>query len=246
MLALASTSIATAILNGCSDKSFTFKKNQRIGCIGDSVTYSGGNGYVELLQKHVDQKYPEYNLKFINLGLNSETITGLTENNHPGPRPFLFDRLERILDESNLDIAFFCYGINCGIYNPPSQSIFDAYKNGVLKYLEIVKARDLKVILLTPPPLVLTINNNQESKIINANVYSWKNPYPKYDIEVIQEFKKIILEKNHPSVITKIDIHTPLLQNADKSYGKDPIHPNYWGHKIIANTIKDHITPFIV
>jgi len=243
--AILSASFGIGVLGNCSNKKIPFKKNQRIGCIGDSVTYAGKNGYVELMQSFYDTKYPTYNLKFINLGLNSETITGLTEKNHPGPRPFLFNRLEKILDENNLDIIFFCYGINCGIYNPPSELVFEKYKEGIHTYLEEANKRNLQVVMLTPPPLASLeegkhqLKNKEEHNIVS---YSWENPYPKYDSEVVQKFRKIVLEMKHPSIISKIDIHTALTQNVEKAYGKDPIHPNRFGHQLIADTIVEALS----
>ncbi|KAA1243504.1 GDSL-type esterase/lipase family protein [Aquimarina sp. RZ0] len=237
LLGISSVFFGDLIVQSCSTEKFPFKKNQRIGCIGDSVTYSGGNGYVELLQQSMDETSPEYNLKCINLGLNSETITGLTEGDHLGARPYLFDRLETVLDANDLDVLFFCYGINCGIYNPPSVDIFDKYKKGVIRYLEIIKSRNIRTILLTPPPLLLVQKDNQKDKTTQNTQYSWKNPYPRYDQEVIQQFRDIILQIHHPSVIAKIDIHTPLTQEADQSYSTDPIHPNNHGNQLIVDTI---------
>ncbi|MFK7813699.1 MAG: SGNH/GDSL hydrolase family protein [Maribacter sp.] len=227
--------ITGSLLFGCADtKIFPFKKNQVIACIGDSVTYGGGNGYVEILQKLADKKHPDLNLSFLNWGKSSETITGLTEVGHPGPRPYLFERLDELLSSKKVDIVMFCYGINCGIYGKPSQKLFDSFQIGVLSFLQKVKAKNLKAILLTPPPLTLDtapieINLDEE--------FTWMNPYPKYDEEVIQEFKETILTVKHDALLTSIDIHSPLLKNQAVCYDKDPIHPNLNGHQLIADTI---------
>lgn len=228
-----------SLLFGCADlNSFQFKKNQVIACFGDSVTYGGLNGYVELLQKFVDENHPELNLTFLNWGKSSETITGRTEVGHPGPRPYLFERLDDLLDGRSIDVALFCYGINCGIYGKPSQSLFDSYKIGVLSFLEKVKAKNIKAILLTPPPLTL------EAVPVEIDMdadFTWMNPYPNYDKEVLQVFKKTVLELKHDALITAIDIHTPLSENQTTCYKNDPIHPNLTGHRLIANTIIENL-----
>jgi len=54
---------------------------------------------------------------------------------------------------------------------------------------------------------------------------------------VLQEFSKIILSVDHPSIIAKIDIHSPLSKHADQAYGWDPIHANKFGNKLIAKTL---------
>ena len=227
--------ISGSLLFGCADvKTFPFKKNQVIACIGDSVTFGGGNGYVEILQQLADKKRPDLNLTFLNWGKSSETITGLTEVGHPGPRPYLFERLDGLLTSRAVDMITFCYGINCGIYGEPSQKLFDSYKIGVLSFLQKVKAKNINAILLTPPPLTL---ETAPIAIDEDEEFTWLNPYPNYDKEVLQEFKEIILTVRHDALLTSIDIHTPLSKNQTTCYEKDPIHPNLTGHQLIADTI---------
>lgn len=158
----------------------------------------------------------------------------MTEVGHPGPRPYLFDRIDGLLENVAVDIVMFCYGINCGIYGEPSQRLFDSYKIGVLSFLEKAKAKNIKALLLTPPPLTL------ETVPVEIDIeaeFTWLNPYPKYDKEVLQEFKKTILAIEHEALIACIDIHTPLLKNQAACYANDPIHPNTNGHQLIADTI---------
>lgn len=231
--------ITGSLLLGCADiKVFPFKKNQVIACLGDSVTYGGGHGYVEILQQLADEKHPNLNLTFLNWGKSSETLTGLTEVGHPGPRPYLFDRLDGLLEGSRVDIIMCCYGINCGIYGRPSQQLFDSYKIGVLSFLEKAKAKKIKAILLTPPPLTLeTVPIDIDTKV----EFTWLNPYPNYDKEVLQEFKNIILDIKHDALITSIDIHAPLSKQQADCYENDPIHPNVKGHQLIASTIIENL-----
>lgn len=230
-IALLGSSLA-ACLDGNKLK---IQKNKVVGCFGDSITYAGGNGYVEILQAKFDQDHSDLNVKFLNLGKSSETVSGLTEEDHPGPRPYLFERLDDLLDETPIDMALFCYGINDGIYGTPSEELFNSFKIGVYSFLEKMRQRDIGAILLTPPPLAL-----EAAPLLNLSddlAYGYKNPYPKYDTEVLLEFKRIILEMQHPFAKAEMDIHTPLLENQEECYDKDPIHPNQRGHQLIANTI---------
>ncbi|MFS4468640.1 SGNH/GDSL hydrolase family protein [Maribacter sp. 2210JD10-5] len=224
----------------CSGSStILLKKNQVIACLGDSVTYAGKDGYVERLQKYTDTNCPQLNLKFLNWGKNSETITGLTEEDHPGPRPYLFNRLDGLLNATDVDVIFFCFGINCGIYGKPSPQLFDSYKIGIYSFLEKIKLKKIQAVLLTPPPLALKAVPLK--KLPAATPFSWKNPYPLYEEEVLQEFKKIVLEVKHSNLLGTIDIHTPLLKNQTELYTDDPIHPNPKGHELIAGTVIDHL-----
>lgn len=226
-------------LIGCgNDKKAFFGKNQVIGCFGDSITASK-DGYVKMLQVALDDSHPGLNLGFLNYGKPSETITGLTEKVHPGPRPILFERLDAELKKTLIDIAFFCYGINCGIYGAPSEELFKSYKEGLSSFLKRMKKEDIGCVLLTPPPLALDVVSKVQTNAIDD--YGYLNPYPEYDREVLQEFKNIILSTEHNSVIKKIDIHTPLYENRFDCYNDDPIHPNQNGHILITSTIIEKI-----
>lgn len=230
---LASTAVA------CTNRKKTLlEKNQVLACFGDSITASEV-GYVKILQDRYSASHPELNLDFLNYGKSSETITGLTEKVHPGPRPNLFERLDTELEKRPLDIAFFCYGINCGIYGPPSDQLFISYKEGLDTILKKMKREGIGVVLLTPPPLALDVVLKVQTNAIDD--FGYLNPYPEYDKEVIQEFKNIVLSLENDSILKKIDIHTPLYENRIDCYVSDPIHPNQRGHELIASTIIEKI-----
>ncbi|MEO1009752.1 MAG: GDSL-type esterase/lipase family protein [Bacteroidota bacterium] len=239
-LAFSSLGILGGSLFGClQDKGSILKKGQIIGCLGDSITYGNRGGYVEMLQRHTDTKHPEMELSFLNWGKSSETVTGLTEEHHPGPRPYLFERLDTLLNGTSIDIALFCYGINCGIYGKPSQKLFDGFKTGIYTFLEKIKQRNVKAILLTPPPLALDAEPLKMEE--GPDPYGYLNPYPAYEEEVLQEFKEIVLQLQHSALIGAIDIHTPLLRNKVDCYDQDPIHPNLKGHRLIADTVIQYL-----
>ncbi len=225
--------LATPFIGCSDDNKFRFQQGQVIGCFGDSIT-AVKNGYVAILKSKIDSAHPAMDLKFINYGLSSETITGLTEKDHPGPRPYLFERLDGILDKTPIDVALFCYGINGGIYGKPSEKLFKSFKIGVYTFLEKMRQRKIPAVLLTPPPLALGATSIETSRDMD---FGYKNPYPKYEEEVLQEFKRIILQMEHPYSKFEIDIHTPLLENQATCYDTDPIHPNQKGHELIADTI---------
>ena len=67
---------------------------------GDSITYSGQ--YIEFVEAYLRLKDPALRCEFLDLGLPSETVSGLSEPGHAGgqfPRPDLHERLDRVLDE---------------------------------------------------------------------------------------------------------------------------------------------------
>jgi len=231
--------LGTLLMNCIDSNKVRLKKNVTIACLGDSVTATK-DGYVQLLQNYVDTNHASLNITFLNWGKSSETITGLTEKNHPRPRPYLFERLDDLLESTPVDIILFCYGINCGIYGLPSPKLFDSYTIGIYSFLEKIKLKGIQTILLTPPPLAL------ETAPIPTNLeqteYGYTNPYPRYEEEVLLKFCEIMKGINHSNVLGTIDIHTPLLDHQEKCYDDDPIHPNKNGHRLIMDTVVDHLT----
>src|SRR5438874_2629091 len=110
---------------------------RKIVFLGDSITQGGG--YVTFTSYYLDKLYPQKEFDVYGLGLSSETLSGLSEPNHAGgafPRPCLFERLGRLLEQVNPDVVFACYGINDGIYLPLDAERFAAFKNGVAKLIE--------------------------------------------------------------------------------------------------------------
>src|SRR5688500_17490958 len=106
---------------------------KRIVILGDSITYSGQ--YVDDLELYLFCKYPARKFEVINVGLPSETVSGLSEDGHADgkfPRPGLHERLDRVLAKTKPELVFACYGMNDGIYLPLDERRFAAYRDGML------------------------------------------------------------------------------------------------------------------
>src|SRR3954464_10962111 len=77
--------------------------------LGNSITW-GGN-YVNDIEAYLRAQYPSRQWEFINVGLSSKTVSGLSEPGHAGgsfPRPDLHERLERVLEQAKPDLVFAC------------------------------------------------------------------------------------------------------------------------------------------
>ena len=125
---------------------------KRVLVLGDSITYSGQ--YVELIDACFALRFPDRQIEFLNLGLPSETVSGLSEEGHAGgkfPRPDLHERLQRILDKTKPDVVIACYGMNDGIYLPFDGNRFAAFTNGLIWLRERVAAASARIIHVTPP-----------------------------------------------------------------------------------------------
>ena len=75
----------------------------RIVFLGNSITYSGQ--FINYVETYYRLKHPDRDLEWINLGLPSETLSGLSEENHANgafPRPDLHERLDRVFEAQRL------------------------------------------------------------------------------------------------------------------------------------------------
>ena len=93
--------------------------------LGDSITYGGE--YVDQFELFLRANFPDRRFEVLDLGLPSETVSGLSEEGHAGgkfPRPDLHERLERVLAKTKPDLVTACYGMNDGIYLPFDEPTF--------------------------------------------------------------------------------------------------------------------------
>ena len=125
---------------------------QRVLFLGDSITHSGQ--YAEAIEAYFATRFPDRSIEFRNLGLPSETVSGLSEKGHAGgqfPRPVLEERLGRVLESVKPDLVVACYGMNDGIYLPYAVDRFMAFSNGLVQLREQAAKAGAKVLHVTPP-----------------------------------------------------------------------------------------------
>src|SRR5689334_11715669 len=78
-----------------ADEPFLLKDGQRVVFLGDSNTFAGL--YIAYLDGYLRTRFPDKRFELINLGLPSETASGLSEPDHPYPRPDVHTRVEQAL-----------------------------------------------------------------------------------------------------------------------------------------------------
>src|SRR4051812_26190458 len=151
---------------------------KRVLCLGDSITYGGL--YIDYLEGFLFTRYPNQRWEFINLGLPSETVSGLSEPGHAGgsfSRPDLHERLIRAIEKTKPDLVFACYGMNDGIYFPLSDERFAAFKGGMQKLHQQVESAHIRIIHITPP----TFDPEPiKSRTLPAGLDHYPSPYVGY------------------------------------------------------------------
>lgn len=214
----------------------------RIVFLGDSITYDGK--YVADVETELLLRLGSRRFEILDLGLPSETVSGLSESGHAGgkfPRPDLHERLDRVLEKTTPDLVFACYGMNDGIYEPFNDGRFERFKDGIRRLHEKVTAKGIKIIHLTPP-VFDTVPIAQ--KAAPADKVDADHPYERYDDDVLTAYSNWLLERRKDGW-TVIDVHGPMKRllaerrKADPAFtfSRDGIHPGPEGHLVMAEAI---------
>lgn len=229
----AATKKATAIttaeadaVNG--DRIRLLKDAQRIAFLGDSITFGGS--YIAFFEAWMSsQDLPQHPV-VINVGLSSETVSGLSEQGHAGgkfPRPDLAERLERVLRVAKPDLVFACYGINCGIYQPFDEARFQAYKDGIHNLRKHVEKSGATLIHVTPP----TYDDHRRPKKFAYNAVM--DRYAEWLVS--QEDQGWLVVDLHAGMSKALQAQRKL--DADFTFQPDAVHPNADGHWCMAREL---------
>jgi lysophospholipase L1-like esterase/pimeloyl-ACP methyl ester carboxylesterase len=213
-------------------------RGRRVVFLGDSITYAGE--WVEFVEAYLRLQNPMATFDFINLGLPSETVSGLSEPGHAGgsfPRPDLHERLDRVIEKLKPDVIVACYGMNDGIYYPFGEERFAAFQSGIRRLREKVAAAGAMVIHVTPPvfdPVPIRANT------LPAGRDEYRQPFEGYD-DVLSRYSDWLVSRRAQGWQV-IDIHTPMnrflaARRADDArfrFAGDGVHANTQGHWLMA------------
>lgn len=218
------------------------KSAKQILFLGDSITHAGH--YISQLEAQIRLRNSGQAPEMINLGLPSETCSGLSEPDHPFPRPDVHERLDRALAKVKPDVVVACYGMNDGIYYPFDETRFAAYQAGINGLIKKVHATGAKLVLVTPPAFdPLPLRKQGKLRPEGAEKYAWFAIYENYD-DVMKGYAAWIM-KQGDRVAMVIDVHTPVNEyvaqqrktNAGFTLSGDGVHINAQGHRILSSAI---------
>ncbi|APZ95912.1 GDSL-like Lipase/Acylhydrolase [Fuerstiella marisgermanici] len=241
-MCLALLVICFAFSHALGDDAFPLKA-KRVLFLGDSITNAGH--YVSDIETQLRLQVISPLPEIINIGLSSETCSGLSEPDHPFPRPDVHERLDRALDKARPDVVVACYGMNDGIYYPFSEERFAAYKAGVRKLVNKVHTSGAKIVLMTPPPFDPSPLKGKEGKLLPAGAekYAWFAIYENYD-DVIQRYAEWVMQ-NDAGADMVVNVHQPISDFLKEQRERDPgfsmandgVHMDARGHRVMAKAI---------
>jgi lysophospholipase L1-like esterase len=203
---------------------------QRIAFLGDSITHAGG--WVADLAAWMEAR--GMTAEVIDVGLPSETVSGLSEEGHAGgkfPRPDVAERIDRVLRVVRPDLVIACYGMNCGIYQPLDEERFAKFKAGMQRLHDTVEKAGAKIIHLTPP-----VYDPPPGK---------SGPAGPVDYDAVLDTYAQWLVSKRADGWQVIDVHGPMKEAIAATRAKDPtavfapdaVHPNDAGHWLICRAV---------
>jgi lysophospholipase L1-like esterase len=205
---------------------------KRVLFLGDSITYQGS--YVVFTETYFRTRHPERSVQFINAGLGSETVSGLSEPEHVTrngfARPDLHERLGRVLAQSKPDLIIACYGMNDGIYLPLEAERLQKYEEGIAWLRAEAAKAGAKILLVTPPVF-------DEVKGGHAGYGATLDHYAEWLVSRRTEGWDVA------------DLHTPMkvclaehrAKDAGFAFARDGVHPDDLGHWVMARAILSHL-----
>lgn len=199
--------------------------------LGDSITHGGD--YVTDVECGLLSR--GLHCHFLDLGLSSESGTDLTEEENAGHllkhgfgKPFLSERLERVLGAARADVVFACYGMNDGSSLPRGPAGVGRYGAAMAHLRERAFHHGAKEVVLCTPPVRDPRGEAQAAEHHGALV----------------DFTKWLLSQKSLGWAV-VDIHTPMLAVLSALRQKDPgfafasdgVHPGREGHFLMAREI---------
>jgi lysophospholipase L1-like esterase len=238
-LALASLSLPTSAVaasepspvSGKGVPSLILQGVHRLVFLGDSITQAGD--YVADIECWL--RAQDLGIEVLNLGLGSETATDLTPEENASHlakygfgRPFLSQRLDRVLAATKPDLLFACYGMNDGSSLPATTEGDRRFADAITHLREAALSVGVKRVVICTPP----VHDAQQ------------DPTQKAQDQNLARYTTWLLSKR-ASGWDIVDIHTPMRQALDKARSKDQafffaqdgVHPGRTGHWLMAREI---------
>lgn len=209
----------------------------RVLFLGDSITYDGrwATGVESALRR-----VPAYaEAEIANVGLPSETSSGLSEPGHAGgqfPRPCVHERLGRVLGGFRPTLVIACYGMNDGIMQPADRERMAAYERGMTRLRDEIVQSGARVVFLTPP---LFRVDRPETDVAG------------YD-RVLDGFAAWLVGRRAAGwevvdvrAALRTEVARAKAENPGFVYAKDGIHPDDTGHRFIAAAVCAGLWPLL-
>lgn len=209
----------------------------RVLILGDSITWDGRWATRVESALRATPQFAE--AEIVNMGVPSETVSGLSEEGHAGgkfPRPDLHERLERVLHGFKPTLVLSCYGMNDGIFLPVDEARLAAFRKGTNDLKTAVEQHHARWIAITPP--VFSIDHPAADRL-------------RYDATLDAEANALLERRKDGWRVIDIrldlrrEVATAKQANPAFVYAPDKVHPGDDGHRFIADSINKQLWPML-
>jgi lysophospholipase L1-like esterase len=201
---------------------------RRVLFLGDDNTFHGG--WVVEVESAIRAQKGFTRATIVNMGLLSETVSGLSEPGHAGgsfSRPILRNRLARVLSQYKPTMVIAQYGMNDGIFLPLDEKRFKAFQDGITDLRNDCIKSGAKIILLTPTLFAPDkFPEVKEYEKVLQTYSAWMVAQRKAGWQVIDVHSRLLLEFNNAKIADPKFI-----------YAHDGVHPTEGGHSLIARSV---------
>ncbi len=206
---------------------FLIENNQKMVCIGDSITDCGrrgdfapfGNGYVKLFKDMLIANFPERKIEIINKGIGGNTILDLKRRWEDDVIYHKPDWLSILIGINDVHMV-----ISKGpMWEELEPVKFRMYYDELLK--EAKEKVRCKMVLLEP--FYITVSKTDEWRVL---VQKELEPYRKVVADLSKKYNTLLLK-------TQDIFNNHLKYRESETFCNEPVHPNQTGHIIIANEL---------
>ena len=144
--------------------------------LGDSITQ--GEEYFNFIEYYLDKQYPAQRFDGIRIGLSSESVSGLSENADPFPRPWLHERLcgRAACHEAGHRVRVLRHDPR---HLPPAEAgaSWRTFQNGISKFIAHDKAAGARTSLVSAPTVRPGCRSVCSVRPAGAADFGYMNPF---------------------------------------------------------------------
>ncbi len=200
---------------------YSWLEGKSIVFLGDSVTAERRSNYISLFLNKLSEEIDTSKVGVINSGVDSNTVLDV------------LDRVPDVLYESNPDIVSIFVGINDSkVFHHIKKPLLspELFKESYQLLIDRINVKRKRTFLLITPPRLL-FEEIDKSNFLDDYWYWIPSQYEKY-IQAIED----VASANDCLLV---DVYKAFIGNRSNKrlFYEDGVHPNIYGHKIIAEEI---------
>ncbi len=210
--------VAVALAASAASMPTAVRPGETVVFLGDSITWQ--NLYPAYIESYFLRAHPDWNLRFVNLGVRGDTAADALA------------RLRRDLVPLRPDRVLILLGMNDGGYRGRNRLLLRAYLANLEQLLEGIRANTTAQIMLLTPTCVDPVDARRQ----------------RYNL-MLADMARAVVELGQRKDIPVLKLHQDFAAALDWARAQpspvqlmhDPIHPGPAGHLVIARFLLRHL-----